>query len=466
MAFYRGGEATTYDFGFGDVNSSRWDAFKTSVEEGVSGGLIGITNRQNEDYSAKYGVPPPMPGMFPTPADQVQYQLDNYTPPKILTKEEAEQKATAAGVKIIAPEKGISKDYLDLLISRKQEQNARDLAVTRTPGGVVSGTVNLLGSLAGSLADPTNVALAFVPVVGEARYAAMLERAGASAIARTGVRAGVGAVEGAAGMAMLEPFVALDKISNQEDYGIGTAAADIGFGAVFGAAMHTGIHAIGRASEMLKERFGGEKSPAIEAADRVSPDINEAAVRAKIAADAVGADINVDPIVKLDPRAEVRLTAAQLEERAQAAEDYARRLLAENYESAKANPESAYKDAVREGERQWDAANQAKVDANTPVQGDMEAVKRSVQESNSGATDRLADHKAADDAAAKLPEAEKSAELETVKADTDEIVRQVKEIEAMRGVEFAEMKAAEDAANRLQVLAKATKAAAVCGVKF
>ena len=44
--------------------------------------------------------------------------------------------------------------------------------------------------------DPVNVAMAFMPVVGEARYGRMLAAAGESVLGRAAVRAGVGAVEG------------------------------------------------------------------------------------------------------------------------------------------------------------------------------------------------------------------------------------------------------------------------------
>lgn len=466
MPFYRGGEGVTSDFGFGDVNSSRLDAFIGSAKQGFHDSLISQSGRAAADFEAKTGMPMPPPGTLVMPSDMIQFQLDNRKEIKLLSKTDAESRVKEAGVKLAIPERGISEDYLKLLIERKRDQAVRDLAIQRAPDGVVSGTVNLLGGIAGSLADPTNIAASFIPVVGEAKYAAMLERAGASALARTGVRAGVGAVEGAVGQAMIEPFTALDKLSNQEDYGLGTAAMDIGFGGVFGSAMHVGTHAIGRAIGEARERWGKFDDPnsAINVADRVSPDINEAAVRAIASADAMGKRIDVEAIIKLDPRAEERLTPEKVAEREAYAEDYARRRLGAMAEEAKANPDSVFKGLMDEGRAEWKESQMHQ--ANTPVEGDMAEVKRAVQESRNPEADRVADFKAAQEADAKLPDTKMDSELETVKAETDEIIRQVKEIEKLRGIEFAELKAADEAAARAQTFAKATKAAAVCGVKF
>lgn len=103
-------------------------------------------------------------------------------------------------------DQGISDLALDTLITRKKEELARQQAIASGPQGFIPGAARFAGAFGGSLMDPLNVASAFVPVVGPAKYTAMLAKASGVA-GRAGVRAGVGAVEGAVGAAVLEPFI-------------------------------------------------------------------------------------------------------------------------------------------------------------------------------------------------------------------------------------------------------------------
>ncbi len=98
---------------------------------------------------------------------------------------------------------------------------------------------NLAGSLAGSLVDPSNIGLAFVPVVGQSRYAQLLARAG-GAFGRTGVRAGVGGLEGLAGLAPVEVFNYFAHQQQQSDYDAYDSMTAIAGGAFFGSALHGG----------------------------------------------------------------------------------------------------------------------------------------------------------------------------------------------------------------------------------
>lgn len=135
------------------------------------------------------------------------------------------------------PETGIRQRSLDLLIENRKEVNRRNAIISRSPGGVGLGAAGIATQLGVSLLDPVNVAMAFVPVVGEARYAKMIANAG-SAFGRVGVRAGVGALEGAAGTALLQPLTMATDRAYQEEYGLNDALANIVFGGLFGAAIH------------------------------------------------------------------------------------------------------------------------------------------------------------------------------------------------------------------------------------
>jgi hypothetical protein len=128
---------------------------------------------------------------------------------------------------------------LSILARRKKAELQRQYVLERAGGGFARGSERLLLSLGTSLADPLTVASAFVPVVNEATYGRLLAGAGASMFARAGVRAGLGAVEGLAGAALLEPIVYAAKAQEQADYDLYDSMANIAFGGLFGGGLHS-----------------------------------------------------------------------------------------------------------------------------------------------------------------------------------------------------------------------------------
>ncbi|MCC6172076.1 MAG: hypothetical protein IT481_08610 [Gammaproteobacteria bacterium] len=147
---------------------------------------------------------------------------------------------------------------LDIMIDRAKARREREQAIARGPSGIVPtalsvGTSFLVGAL-----DPLNVASAFIPVVGEARYGKMLADAGASALARARVRAGVGALEGAAGAAAIEPIAWLAKTDEGQDYTFAESLRSVMFGAGLGAGLRTGAGAV---ADLVRARRGDPLYP-------------------------------------------------------------------------------------------------------------------------------------------------------------------------------------------------------------
>lgn len=180
----------------------------------------------------------------------------------MLDAQAARDRVAGMGLDIKIPDQGIRQGALDILIDRHREQAARQQVLARANGG--SFGTQIAAGLAASLLDPLNIASAFVPVVGEARYAAMLGRA-ASPLGRAGVRAGVGAVEGAVGAAIIEPLPLLAAGLDQTEYGLSDSLANIALGGVLGGGLHT---VGGAASDALRRRLatettGGETAPKI-----------------------------------------------------------------------------------------------------------------------------------------------------------------------------------------------------------
>lgn len=187
----------------------------------------------------------------------------------MLDAQVARDKVSGMGLDIKIPEQGIREGALDILIDRHREQAARQQVMIRANGG--SFGTQLGASVAASLLDPLNIASAFVPVVGEARYAAMLGRT-ASPLGRAGVRAGVGAVEGAVGAAIIEPLPLLAARQDQTEYGLSDSLANIAMGGLLGGGLHT---VGGAVSDALRRRIATEPTPQVEsvlnAADRQAP---------------------------------------------------------------------------------------------------------------------------------------------------------------------------------------------------
>lgn len=171
----------------------------------------------------------------------------------LIDAQQARDKVSAAGFDIKIPDQGIRQGALDVLIQRQREQVARQQVMARAGSGTMP--AQIAASIGASLLDPLNIASAFVPVVGEARYAAMLARA-TSPLARAGVRAGVGAVEGAVGAAIIEPLPLLAAQQDQTDYGLSDSLANIALGGVLGG----GLHSVGGAvSDALRRSVAAEQ---------------------------------------------------------------------------------------------------------------------------------------------------------------------------------------------------------------
>lgn len=155
--------------------------------------------------------------------------------------EQAQPQLDAAGVKLAAPTEGMYQDTLDALVQRQHEQTARQVAIAASPTGARS-VLGFGAQALTSMLDPINLATAFVPVIGPMKYSAILAEAG-SGLARFGIRAGVGAAEGAVGTALTQPLDYLAAKNQGDDFTMTTALENIAFGAAFGA----GLHSIGGA---------------------------------------------------------------------------------------------------------------------------------------------------------------------------------------------------------------------------
>jgi len=189
-------------------------------------------------------------------------------PTATIDKASAVARAKDAGVSVEVPETGIPEGALDILIQRKKDEATRDALAARSPGGALLVAGQIGTAIAVSAIDPLNIASAFIPVVGEARYAAMLAKGG-TVVGRAGVRAGVGAVEGAVGAAVIEPLVYSSQRAMQADYDMTDSLLNVAVGAAVGG----GIHVLTRAGGFTPPKDGAP-APSVTPPLPTTPDSN------------------------------------------------------------------------------------------------------------------------------------------------------------------------------------------------
>lgn len=222
---------------------------------------------------------------------ELAYKSNSDTSP-LIAADDARKRVEQNGLKLEIPDDGIREAALDLIMKRKQKEIEINQIMAQGPTGFGPTVAKFGTSIVTSLIDPLNIASAFIPVVGEARYTTMLENA-KTPLSRAFVRAQVGAVEGAAGAAMLEPLIYGANKYEQADYTMTNSLENIAFGGVFGGGLHMGVGAIkdaiaaGRTGELINNLSSKTRNDALKAA--VSQLVE-------------GKQVNVEPILLYDPK--------------------------------------------------------------------------------------------------------------------------------------------------------------------
>lgn len=151
----------------------------------------------------------------------------------VISKSDADARLKEYGVKSInVPDSGVTQAFLDHVIDERKTSLAKQQIAMAAPSGWVATPLNFTASLAGSMADPGNVALAFVPFAGEAKAA--------SAAGRFAERFVAGSRMGAAQAVATVPFTAQAAAAEGEDFTYGNALESTFFNTMAGGLMHAG----------------------------------------------------------------------------------------------------------------------------------------------------------------------------------------------------------------------------------
>lgn len=277
-----------------EFESTLADVLSATAEESLLFSPTSSLSRIRERQTEELGAIIPGPRSFGEPT-----RLPPATP--MLDAESARKRIAEEKLDLTVPDEGIREGALNLLMERKRAERKRQDILNRAPGGFGTGSLRLTTALATSLLDPLNVASAFIPAVGPTRYAGLLAKAG-SGLARTGVRARVGALEGAVGAALVEPIILTAAMREQADYDLADSLLNVAFGTVLGGGLHIGAGALGDLANPRQWRTAGPTGAMPELLARVAPETREAALRAAVAQAVEGRVVDVDALLNLDGR--------------------------------------------------------------------------------------------------------------------------------------------------------------------
>ncbi|KKN24640.1 hypothetical protein LCGC14_0892820 [marine sediment metagenome] len=162
-----------------------------------------------------------------------------------LTVEEANIQGKPFGLQYEHP---LTQEALDLDIEDKKRRIMRQSLIGGASPGIFGKGIDLAMAFLGQAIDPLNIAVSFIPIVSQARAAAIANRL---RLAHIGSRTVKGFIEGAVGNALIEPVVIAGENIRNRDYALRESAINILFGGFIGVASH---QTLGRGIEFVQTR--------------------------------------------------------------------------------------------------------------------------------------------------------------------------------------------------------------------
>lgn len=208
----------------------------------------------------------------------------------VLSAEDAQKQFGIPGPNGLTFKSPVPLDVARDLNQTAQNRLALADARARRPSGTWNAIAGLGANFVANAIDPLNIAAAFLPVVGEGRYAAWMAEAGDSIAARAAIRVGVGAAQGGAGQLPLSAMRYGLSRADQSDYTAGDVLGDVAMGALLGGVLHAGIGLSGD----VARRFRGSAAGAVVDAQ---PEAGAAAARTAIAQLVDGREVDVSPVI-------------------------------------------------------------------------------------------------------------------------------------------------------------------------
>lgn len=203
------------------------EIFKESIKRAITDTTLGVLSRKSEIDAARRTV------------DTYGNAIDN----PILTKEEANAEFGKYGVSF---NRDIRRNEAELIAKRKIEEYYQNRRLQESEHSFASGASSLLGGFVGAMADPINIATAFIPVTKVIPALKALEAAG------VGGRIALKGLDGMIMNSIVEPLPLWMASIDQRDYTMADSLFNIVAGGVFGAG-------IGGFTEGVRALTHGEK---------------------------------------------------------------------------------------------------------------------------------------------------------------------------------------------------------------
>jgi hypothetical protein len=148
-----------------------------------------------------------------------------------LSPEEAQKRYGIGNLQFDEP---ISDERAQDLHDMQRAQMLREEIYATGPTGFRSTAAKFGAGLIGSVADPLNLATAFIPTVGLTKAASVAVKAGSIAAPGVAKTAGMAALAGAGEALLLEPIVYLGAKKAQLNYTMADSMANVAFGGILG----------------------------------------------------------------------------------------------------------------------------------------------------------------------------------------------------------------------------------------
>ncbi|WP_142478648.1 hypothetical protein [Klebsiella oxytoca] len=216
----------------------------TGINQPLSNVESGLGESLSASFTQGFREGPLMSGIRFAQADQ--YANDPNSP--VVSKAEADAKLKELGVKSInIPDSGVTQSFMDHVTQERKEALARQQIASSAPSGFINTPLNFMAGLAGSMADPANLAIGLVPFAGEARAA--------TALGRFGERFLQGSIYGGVQTAAAIPFTALAAAAEGDNFTLAQGMENIFLGMVGGGVLHAGGGVI---ADLVRGRRGAE----------------------------------------------------------------------------------------------------------------------------------------------------------------------------------------------------------------
>ncbi|WP_341793367.1 hypothetical protein [Rickettsia endosymbiont of Ceutorhynchus obstrictus] len=168
---------------------------------------------------------------------------DDYSYEKKITQEEFEAKYKDTRLKY---DPNFTEDEIKSILEKDKQREINEYIISRGKGGLVEAIGKFGVEIVASNLSPINIAASFVPIGGQARWAAAALKYGAL---KTTLAKGV--VGGAAGQVFLEPITHYERNREQREYGLKDSVVNILQSGLFGGA----LHGLGYSAKYLKNRY-------------------------------------------------------------------------------------------------------------------------------------------------------------------------------------------------------------------